>query len=59
MSKKMKLSLNELRVQSFVTSLNEEEKKDVLGGGTYLSGCLYCSEECDTSPVECPDSTTN
>lgn len=55
----MKLSLNELRVQSFVTSLNEEEKKDVLGGGTYLSGCLYCSEECDTSPVECPDSTTN
>jgi hypothetical protein len=46
MAKKAKLELNALRVKSFVTSLKDEEKKDVKGG----KSCTYCSQldSCDT-----------
>lgn len=45
MSKKMKLSLDNLRVQSFVTSMQDTEKKAIKGGigkGT-ITDCI-CSE---------------
>jgi hypothetical protein len=32
MSKKMKLDVNDLKVQSFVTTLEKEEKKEIKGG---------------------------
>ena len=49
MAKKMKLDLEELEVQSFVTSLHDESKTLVKGGAppTY-----YCSE--DPCPVSWP-----
>ncbi len=53
MSKRMKLDLEQLKVQSFVTSLKDEEKADVKGGSNYFK----CSQgaPCDTEFVSCPD----
>ena len=45
MSKKMKLVLKDLSVQSFVTSLSEDEKEKVAGGNTHTRpGC--CTYGC-------------
>jgi hypothetical protein len=43
MSKKMKLALKDLNVQSFVTSLREDEKGKVAGGATHTRPdcCTY------------------
>ncbi|MCU0286210.1 MAG: pinensin family lanthipeptide [Acidobacteria bacterium] len=45
-----KLNLSSLKVQSFVTSLNEEEKKKVKGG-TYSIVETLCAT-CDTCPAQ-------
>lgn len=45
MSKKVKLNLENLEVQSFVTSLEDDEKKAVKGGASYLSWCMECTED--------------
>jgi hypothetical protein len=43
MSKKMKLNLEHLKVQSFVTSLNREESKKAVGGeeAPVTPNCTY------------------
>jgi len=51
MKENMKLKLSELNVQTFITSLNEDEKNKVKGGYytqapctqycTYLVGCTF------------------
>ena len=55
MGKKLKLSLRELNVKSFVTSLEKEQKNAIKGGEvtrwTYCSVPALCSEE------SCPDVT--
>lgn len=47
-----KLKLSDLKIQSFVTSLENGEKKKVKGGGTIL--LTNCAEdtclECETTP---------
>lgn len=54
MAKKAKLELSALKVNSFVTSLKDEDKKELKAGGT----CTICSRmnSCDTyCPTEiCP-----
>lgn len=54
MGKKMKLSLDDLKVQSFVTSLDGE--KDKLRGGTWsvYGSCAVCTlpGECSEGPCE-------
>ncbi len=51
MGKKMKLKLDEIRVESFTTSLNDDEKRDLKGGLLESSdgpswdagaACTYC-----------------
>jgi hypothetical protein len=37
--KKVKLSLDDLKVQSFVTSLNDEQQSHLLGGDPTTVGC--------------------
>jgi hypothetical protein len=51
MPKKQKLNLEELKVQSFVTTLKEEEL-DKFRGGTIDSTCIG-SCDCNTDPSEC------
>jgi hypothetical protein len=46
MPKKLKLSLKSIKVQSFVTSLKDDEKKNVHGGTTQI--------QCETEQPECP-----
>jgi len=44
-----KLTISELKVQSFETSLNNEEKDLVKGGATYWpTRCNKCTELCET-----------
>lgn len=47
MPKKLKLGLNGLKVQSFVTSLHNEEKSGVKGG---VSDPICSENNCDTTP---------
>jgi hypothetical protein len=49
MSKKMRLNLGNLQVQSFVTSLNRDEKGNVVGGedsdcGTCVVNTCFCTD---------------
>jgi hypothetical protein len=39
MSKKIKLNLDELKVESFVTTLSDEEKNNIKGGRTQMGEC--------------------
>jgi hypothetical protein len=48
MSKKMKLNLEELKVQSFVTSLKKEEKKEIYGGENQ-SNIAECTPGCENN----------
>ncbi len=52
MAKKMKLALKDLKIQSFVTSLKDEEKAEAKGGSGYFKCSWY---QCDTEFVSCPD----
>lgn len=57
MSKKMKLEINGLKVQSFVTSLEKEEKKEIHGGvpPTRLFPCTPINPCIEISgAVSCP-----
>lgn len=47
MSKKIKMDLKDLKVQSFVTSLDEEEKSQLKGG--LPNTCVTCDLECSFS----------
>lgn len=49
--KKIKLSMNDLKVQSFVTSLDVNQQENIKGGGSCQSGV------CGTA--SCPVSYTN
>jgi hypothetical protein len=49
MAKKAKLELKALRVNSFVTSLDNGEKEELKGGMT----CTYCSR-LNSCPTYCP-----
>lgn len=53
MPKKLKLDLKNLKVKSFVTSLDGNEKKNIHGGATFDSICI---SECDTCPDICQPS---
>ncbi len=63
MSKKQKLSLGSLKVQSFVTSLGPKESGKVKGGETYDTYCGQCQSvwpgcapdtcACDTAETAC------
>lgn len=62
MPKKMKLNLEELNVQSFVTSLDDEKSKHILGGGETDDTCVSCEGTCDNSngcicTTTCPTDT--
>jgi hypothetical protein len=60
MAKKMKLELKDLRVNSFVTSLSDEAKKQVNGGIRTCTYCSYlksCDLYCETDPIPCPTVT--
>jgi hypothetical protein len=48
MPKKLKLDLNGLRIQSFVTSLDKRDKSKVRGGITASLNCPDCTEGCPT-----------
>lgn len=56
MPKKLKLNLGDLKIQSFVTSLDDSDAKGVKGGATELGfTCNFkCGEteywECETEP---------
>ena len=56
MGKKMKLSLDNLKVQSFVTSLDSKHERNVKGRGciygSHWTGFFGCSDACDTG-YEC------
>ncbi|MCC6864527.1 MAG: pinensin family lanthipeptide [Ignavibacteria bacterium] len=45
---KRKLKLEDLRVQSFVTSLKEDEVKKLKGGTSY---CICSTSSCETTDV--------
>jgi hypothetical protein len=45
MPKKIKLNLEDLKVESFVTELNKNEKKEVKGGGGTVAG-TSCNRPC-------------
>lgn len=51
MPKKLKLNLNDLKVQSFVTALDEREKRGFKGGTT--GGDDGCPPTCATCPATC------
>ncbi len=54
MSKKVKLDLKGLKVESFVTSLKEEEKAKAKGGWTGGRLCFTWPVICESDT--CPDS---
>jgi hypothetical protein len=54
MSKKMKLNINNLKVESFVTSLQDEEKGKAKGGWT--AWCETWPPICETDAPCGPDS---
>ena len=53
MSKKMKLSLDGLRVESFVTSLDKKTAGNVKGGTSWISPTevTFCETVCDMSEM--------
>lgn len=56
MPKKFKLDIESLKVQSFVTSLNNEAKRKIRGGEIPTDTCFSCPDtyqECNTY-TECP-----
>ncbi len=62
MPKKLKLNLKGLKVQSFVTSLKDEEKTKIRGGDVLTNSCLQCTETCQgcntyTDCPTCPEGT--
>ena len=51
---KKKLELKDLKVQSFVTVLNEEEKNNVKGASAFDNGeTVYCCTFYKCSDVDC------
>jgi hypothetical protein len=58
MPKKLKLDLKGLKVQSFVTSLEDGEKKQVKGGDPYTleTDCPSCLPTCNSCQVTCAES---
>ena len=53
MNKKVKLT--ELKIKSFVTRLDEKEKKMVYGGYTIVSACSLVVSDCDCfTEIGCP-----
>lgn len=57
MPKKLKLNIQELKVQSFVTLLSEDEKNVFKGGGTDIDDCS--TQSCLSNCVTCPPICTN
>jgi hypothetical protein len=51
MPKKIKLNLEDLKVESFVTSLNRDEKDDIKGGNSMPSACP--SDACGMQAGSC------
>jgi len=52
---KKKLNLGELEIKSFVTNLDEENEKTIVGG-SHVTGCGLCETEddhCPTTPHNC------
>jgi hypothetical protein len=49
MAKKVRLQLDDLSVKSFVTSLEDDEKKGAKGGD-YSDDPLWCSTQCSIYP---------
>ena len=62
MGKKMKLKLNDLEIQSFVTSM-EAESAEVIKGGASVHGPLCSNQICETDACHgtrtCDDGGTN
>ena len=48
MPKKMKLDLKGLKVQSFVTSLEDGDKTKIKGGVSNTMNCPDCTEDCES-----------
>ena len=60
-----KLTLDDLKVQSFVTTLNKQESDELVGGTVLLTDCCTHQPGCrtnlacpDTSAEQCPDTAT-
>ena len=58
MKKRLRLDLSDLKIKSFVTSLDDEEKKKAYGRGPGFTetNCLECEEsepECPSDPSLC------
>ncbi len=64
MPKKIKLNLNDLKVQSFVTAFDDKEKREFIGGTSDDGGvcpptcgsqcatvCSLCFTQCTGSPI--------
>lgn len=54
MGKKIKLSIEDLEVKSFVTSLDDDKKEEARGG--YTASRPFCTLSCGTFCEYCPDS---
>ncbi len=52
MKKKKKLNLEEIKIQSFVTSLKDDEKNEIKGGFTVLIICRL--PRSSDFPIFCP-----
>jgi hypothetical protein len=52
MPNKIKLNLEDLKVESFVTELNNAEKDNLRGGTHIKCGSYQCTVDC-TGPEEC------
>ena len=62
MEKKIKLGLEDLKVQSFVTALSEQEQMVIKGAGVTTSSCQPASSGCaSTCPTtsRCSGGCTN
>lgn len=58
MPKKIKLDLQGLKVQSFVTTLKEDQKEEVKGGLPYT--CNTCAMDCSYTYIWwCPPTATD
>jgi hypothetical protein len=54
MPKKLKLDLNGLRIQSFVTSLEKRDESKIKGGLTVNTNCPEtCATDCGTCGTQC------
>ncbi len=56
MIKKGKIKLGELKIQSFLTSLKEEDEAQ-LKGGLHWASCESCPDECGGDDVSIPCGT--